>query len=201
MKKDPLKDCWLQTYRGLRFRPFAAALEQIGIEDIAHGLAGTFRFAGQSARYTVAQHCVLVSQHLEQQHALWGLLHDAAEAWLPDVPAPIKRYLFFHLPDGREVSFDALEESILRVVAERFELPWPMPAEVIEADRRMLATERLALFRDELPWPGLAGIEPYANVNRLGLDWEPAIAKGAFLDEFEIIVEMLASESAHQSDA
>lgn len=72
--------------------------EQIRLEAIAHGLAHTCRFAGQTFRfYSVAEHAVHVS-HLvcaleRPELALVALHHDDAEAFLGDVTRPLKAVL------------------------------------------------------------------------------------------------------------
>ena len=76
---------------------------------------------------------MLVADLLPLKYQLWGLLHDAAEAYLPDVPRPVKPFM---------PGFDAIERRILECVAERFTLEWPMPKEVKRADNIALATER-----------------------------------------------------------
>lgn len=78
-------------------------------EDVVAGLSNACRFAGQSRRfYSVAEHSVLVADLLrwsgEDIDVQWaGLMHDAAEAFLGDVTAPLK-YVMRHLEsaDGSE---------------------------------------------------------------------------------------------------
>ena len=100
----------MATFTGKRVNPLDLKPEDIDIRDIAHGLANICRFNGQCSRfYSVAEHSVLVSKIAEQRlvngspflpHidsdnflivAKYGLLHDAAEAYLGDVIRPIKK--------------------------------------------------------------------------------------------------------------
>lgn len=71
----------------------------ICIEDIAHALANTCRFGGHCRTfYSVAEHAVVVSRRLEQKMdsrilSFAGLHHDDAEAYLGDIPRPMKGLL------------------------------------------------------------------------------------------------------------
>lgn len=70
----------------------------ICIEDIAHHLSTQTRYNGAIKRfYSVAEHCCLVHDLLlsrdsvhDQSLRLPALMHDAAEAYLGDVVAPLK---------------------------------------------------------------------------------------------------------------
>lgn len=109
----------------------------IKIEDIAHALAHTCRFSGHTKKfYSVADHSLRVSKLCYQlggrQLAYVGLLHDATEAYLTDMPSPIKRYL----PD-----YQKLEANLWRAIATRFGLPETLPDEVHYADKVLLVTE------------------------------------------------------------
>jgi len=120
--------------------------EQIDIYDIAHALAQLNRFNGHLERpYNVAQHCCLVSDMLPH-HPLEGLLHDAAEAYTGDFPTPVKRLI----PELYE-----LEATIMKAVAIKFDLTWPLPPCVEVADKEMLKRE-FPLFEapthDLIPW-------------------------------------------------
>mgnify|MGYP005850916999 FL=1 len=124
---------WIQTYTGRMFWPMRPRVEDLDIRDIAHSLAMQCRFNGHCrVFYSVAEHCVRVSRILPQELAAWGLLHDAAEAYMSDLPRPVKQ----SLPE-----FAAAEERLLQVVADRFGLAWPIPQAVWQADDALLATE------------------------------------------------------------
>jgi 5'-deoxynucleotidase YfbR-like HD superfamily hydrolase len=136
----------MQTYSGRVVDLSRFSEEDIHIEDIAHALSQIVRFTGHITKpYTVAQHSVLVSRLCPEEHALWGLLHDASEAYLGDVSTPLKSLL----PEYREI-----EGRVQREIAGRFGLPWPMPASVKDADRRALMQEKRGLFSKQIEWPG-----------------------------------------------
>ena len=125
-------DGFIGTFSGLRFWPLNPNPEKILIEDVAHSLAHQCRFGGHSSKfYSVAEHCVHVSQLCLPEHALWGLLHDASEAYLVDLPRPLKL-----LPEF--APYREAECRLQRAVAVRFGLPPDQPASVTEADDTML---------------------------------------------------------------
>lgn len=111
----------------------------ITLTDIAAALSKLCRFGGHCLQfYSVAEHCVLttrlLAENLQNRKDLlaWALLHDASEAFVVDIPRPVKR----QLPE-----YQRLEEAIQRAIAERFNLPWPIPDEVHQADNDMLVME------------------------------------------------------------
>lgn len=165
---------WIQTYTGRQFHFLEPQAEDIDVRDIAHALANACRYAGHCDRfYSVAEHSVLVSRHVPREHALFGLLHDAAEAYLPDIPSPMKEYL----PQYRD-----MEDRIFAAIAEAFGLPLGTPAEVKNIDFRMLLDERAALMKEPpAPWvcDGLAPVG--AEIN----GWTPGYAKAQFLLRFK----------------
>lgn len=141
---------WMQTFTGRRFYPITPASEDVDPVDIAHALSLLCRYGGHVDRfYSVAEHCVLMSQWIEdnatpgdperaRRLALWALLHDATEAYVVDVPRPLKRNL---------VGYREIEGGVMIAIALRFNLPGVvMPREVHDADDRILLTERNALM-------------------------------------------------------
>ncbi len=151
---------WYTTASGIAFLPLAPRMEDIRIEDIAHALAATNRFNGHArVPYSVAQHSVLVSRALRdgggtRQDQLHGLLHDAAEAYLCDVPRPLKRR-------PEMAAYREAEARLQAMIYARFGLPPEEPASLKLVDRRMLRTEQRDLMPPS-PLPDARPEEPYA---------------------------------------
>ncbi len=128
------KGDWMQTYTGKQFWPLDPRPEEVFIADIAHALANVCRFGGHCMQfYSVAQHSIIVSEIVPSKHALWGLLHDAAEAYLGDVIRPIKSEM---------VEYKKAEHVVLDAILQRVGLSYPEPKEVKTADVVALATEQ-----------------------------------------------------------
>ena len=170
---------WLQTYTGKAFVPLAPDADLIDIRDIAIALSREARYNGHtrtSEPYSVAQHCVLISRVLPKPLKLTGLLHDAAEAYCKDLTWSVKAAL----PE-----YKAIEIPIEKVIADRFELPFPYPPEIKEADNRMLATEKRDLMGLE-PKPWRDGIpQPY---NMRIIAWAHREARFQFLETWNRLV-------------
>lgn len=126
---------WIQTHSGRRFNPIKPNPDAIVIQDIAHALSMQCRFSGHCREfYSVAQHSVLVSHICDHKDALWGLMHDATEAYLVDVPRPLKR-------SGKLQGYIEIEAVMQEAVCRRFALPFQEPPSVKTADTQLLATE------------------------------------------------------------
>lgn len=84
---------YIETVSGLKFPFLNPKDEDINIHDIAFSLSNQCRFNGHVQYYSVAEHCIMVSSMLPPDKQLAGLMHDAAEAYLSDIPSPVKAYL------------------------------------------------------------------------------------------------------------
>jgi hypothetical protein len=161
---------WIMTASGRPFWPLEPRVEDVSIDDIAHHLSHLCRFTGAVRRfYSVAQHSVLVCEELavaagdrERRRAgLYGLLHDASEAYLVDVPRPLKHAADF-------VVYREAESRLQSVIYRAFGLdPDGEPEDLKTIDRRLLRTEQ----RDLMPPPAL--LERRDDVEPLPYTIEP----------------------------
>ena len=184
---------YLQTVAGRWVNPFDPDPDQIELADIARALANQCRFGGHCRTfYSVAQHCVVVSELIEEEgggteDALAALMHDAPEAYLGDLPHPIK----YRSQLG--AAFREAEKPLERVIRRRFSITGS-PAAIKRIDRALLATERRAFSTETWHWPELSGVEP------LDLElhaWSPDEAADAFVRRFEALD--ARRRSAHSS--
>jgi len=173
--KTPVRgEAWILSYSGRHVELRNPDPEEIRISDIARGLSRECRFAGQCREfYSVAQHSVLASGLVPQEFALEALLHDAAEAFIKDIPSPLKKLL----PE-----YSRIEEILERVIRRKFGLPEKMSSPVRQADRILLATEKRDLMpHDPCEWTILKGIAPLSE--RI-VPWLPEVAMERFLQRF-----------------
>jgi hypothetical protein len=171
---------YLQTVSGRRVNPLDPELEQLDIEDIARALGNLCRFGGHCRTfYSVAQHSVIVSQLVEErggdaEDVFAALMHDAAEAYLGDMPHPLKHR------SALGAAFKEAEKHLEAAIRERFAIKPDVP-EIKRADRALLATERRAFSAERWHWPELDGVEPL----ELDLEgWPPAEATKSFLARY-----------------
>jgi 5'-deoxynucleotidase YfbR-like HD superfamily hydrolase len=174
---------FIQTLSGRRVNPLDAAPEDIDPADIARALSNLCRFGGHSkAFYSVAQHSVIVCDLLEQRGAtpdelMAALLHDAAEAYLGDLPHPLKHR------SELGAAFRVAEKRLEAVIADRFALP-DAAARIKPLDKALLATERRTFSEVTWHWPELDGAE------ELDLEieaWDSARALREFTGRYERI--------------
>lgn len=173
---------WIQTFSRKKFWPLNPRVEDIDIEDIAHGLSGEGRFTNQTTEtYSVAQHSCMVSWLL----AAWGqvplvqfqgLMHDSDEAYVPDLARPVK-----HQP--RMAVYRTAGKRILRAVFRKYGLPLEELPIVKEADEYMLSLEAQQLFNGG-PLPGWWRKLKMVKSDIKLVPWSRAKARRKFLDEF-----------------
>lgn len=165
---------WIQTYSGRRFNPTNPNPKAIVIQDIAHALSMQCRFSGHCREfYSVAQHSVFVSYICNHEDSFWGLMHDASEAYLVDVPRPLKR-------SGKFQAYLDFEDKMQKAICERFGLSEEEPESVKRADKILLATEARDLMSPlHHDWRQPVQPLPFTIVS-----WSPEKAKEEFLQRF-----------------
>jgi len=163
---------FILTHTGKQFWMFDPLERDIDIVDIAHSLSQQCRFAGHTrVFYSVAQHCCEMFLHADRDHQAEALLHDAAEAYITDIPRPLKRQL----------KLNDIERRIEWCICSRFGVHWPWSEELHALDNRMLATESRDLMADQV----LKGVEPFGRVIQ---PLPPRCAEELFLSRFSSLV-------------
>ncbi|PWE56809.1 hypothetical protein DEM27_08305 [Metarhizobium album] len=173
---------WMQTYTGRQFWPLDPRSEEVVIDDIAHSLSLQCRYAGHCRRfYSVAEHSVLLARWLRGKYgamtALYGLLHDASEAYLVDVPRPVKPSL---------TGYKEVEAKVQAAVFQRFGLPADLPDTVHDADNRIIGDELVNL--QPMEWHA-------RHSDKLGVPimlWSPAEAEEEFMWTFRALMDQTA---------
>lgn len=163
---------WIQTYSGIPFYPLDPREEEIAIIDIAHSLSMQCRYAGHCLEYySVAEHCCLIHDAIEPEHKKQALMHDASEAYLVDLPRPVKN----DMPQ-----YKGIETKLEAVIFKKFGIPYPFHPRVKDFDTMILVAEKDQNMVQGLEW----------NTNSLpALDvtlkfWSPKEAKFEFLSRF-----------------
>ena len=199
------EDNYIHTASGRKFWPLDPRADEIFIEDIAHHLANECRFGGATCfHYSVAQHSLHVSYLAEnlmadawrnlkltpinrviytRAVALWGLLHDAPEAYLKDIPRPIK-----HAPGFGELYLRA-ERTLMAEVITRFDLLSTEPHAVKVADVILCNTEQRDLLSASIAH------RVAETLPEMIRPMEPAAAEKLFLHRFHALTK--AREAEH----
>lgn len=169
---QPDRGNFLTTFMDHRFYPFDPRPEEMCIEDIAHSLAFKCRFNGFTPKfYSVAEHSVILSNIVSEPVRRAALMHDGSEAYIPDIPRPLKVMM-------QEII--ALEQPILDVVFEKFGLEPGLPEEVHEMDTIMPAMEAVRMWDPAPTWCQYYGELPIIKL----YNWSPEEAEYRFLRRF-----------------
>jgi hypothetical protein len=123
----------------------------------------------------VAEHCVRVSQIVPPEYRLAALLHDAAEAYVVDLPRPIKNQ-----PELAE--YRRIEERVHEAIREAFGIAIPLDDPVIRhADEVLLATEARDLMDGQRAGAWSLRAEPLPTTIQ---PWDHVRARVVFLGLF-----------------
>ena len=165
---------FMETFSGGIYYPASPHASEVRLIDIAHHLSMICRYTGACNHfYSVAEHSIHVSYCVPPEHALAGLLHDAAEAYVTDMGRPLKKApLMF--------GYRTYEQRNHCAIMERFGLPINLPDCVHYADNAVLLAERAALmYPTGRHWP-----IPAVAADIVIHEWTPEQSEKAFLDRF-----------------
>jgi hypothetical protein len=168
MNDDPV----IRTFSGKWVNVFKPTLDMFCIEDIAHALSMQCRFSGHLPyHYSVAQHSIFCARHanargLDKKEQLTALMHDSSEAYLVDIPRPIKKMM----PE-----YKVIENNLMIFLATKFKFNYPLSEDIHSIDEIMRSIEwnDIMVKRDD--------IEPF---NQLPIYSQP-YAEQLFLDVYK----------------
>jgi hypothetical protein len=206
-----------QTVSGGFIEPCSPDPVDIHITDIAHCLALANRWAGNTQYiggstkfgmapgdpffYSVAQHSCLVHDIVVRRFgftpSFYALMHDTSEAYLMDVPRPIKPEL---------TNYYEIEARLMKVILAKYGVPFDddIKKMVVEIDNAMIFWERDAIvgqpvapYGNESQHPGGSMFDEVPNF----CSWSPKRAKAEFLMRFQYQNEMPVLVSPNALDA
>lgn len=160
----------LETVSGRKINVTNPDPSTIEITDIAWALSRMPRFSGHSIPYipySVAQHCIQVMKELAPHGPkiqIYGLLHDAAEAYMNDLPSPVK-----HIPEIHAV-ISKLEDKLMLTIYQALGIEPPTDEE-----------EQIVKIADKHQ----QAIEAYNFMHSRGQDWNLPKVTFKKLQEFE----------------
>lgn len=137
----------IRTFTGKYVNIFEPKPEMFCIEDIAHALSMQPRFGGHlRAFYSVAEHSINAANYRDAVYSrklsFDLLMHDCSEAYLLDIPSPIKAHLS---------NYVEIEDKLMRILADKFSFEYPLTQAVKDIDRIMLQVEWNELAISSVP--------------------------------------------------
>lgn len=166
---------WMTTVSGKRIDFRFPHHSDLVIRDIAHSLGMKCRYNGHSTMfYSVAEHCVHVAEYIEMYggdaEAYHALLHDADEAYLPDLPRGLKNLIPGYLE---------IEARFRQEIAFAFSTRSTVSALIKDVDTRIVVNEKAVLFPPNRTPADPVYAEPLENIEIIG--WTPREARDRFL--------------------
>ena len=140
---------YFKTYTGKKIFPAHLEDMDVDIVDIAHALSNVNRYNGHlKFPYNVANHSLLVTKFVRQElhysnpwtldkyhkpYLLSALLHDASEAYLPDIASPWKEVY----PE----TFKVFDEKLIQIIFKHFGLTYPYSKIIKQVDKDIRGSE------------------------------------------------------------
>lgn len=179
------KDVYLTTGKNI-IHPFAPRMEELDINEIAHALSMNCRYNGHCNKfYSVASHSIAVVKELQRKGysseiQLIGLLHDASEAYICDIPRPLKPFL---------TNYHIIEKNLQDLIYLKFTggIPCDIDRSIINKVDIDIYYRECELFVDNPFWLDEEGYELDKDVINPEAD-EPQTAEEKFLEQYNRLV-------------
>lgn len=116
------QEVYVATWSGKQYHFLKPSPDEITLSDISKALSQINRYGGHTNYpYSVGHHSILIANKLAEDGyssviRLYGLMHDFSEAYLTDIPTPIKH----QLPD-----YQIMEELCMETIYKHFGIPQP----------------------------------------------------------------------------
>jgi hypothetical protein len=171
---------YIGTYTNKKYHFLNPSVEEICIEDISRALSMSCRYSGHVNRfYSVAEHSVIIANLVyaktkSKQEAFSALLHDASEAYLTDIPRPIKPHL---------TNYGELEALAEKVIQKKFNVPG-MSKFTKYLDTHICGAEAKFLFQTVPDWAN-----DYDHIEIKIMNYLPKEANEDFMEAFDFFSE------------
>lgn len=151
---------WIETVSGKRFDYMNVRPEDICLKDIAISLSNQCRFLGHTGQfYSVLEHSLWVHHHarklgLPSTVKKAALLHDAQEAYVGDIPSPLKMWM--RTQRGGD-AYDRMETLIQSTIFTKYigvsiEMIPATLVRVNQIDKCMLLAEKRDILQNTTDW-------------------------------------------------
>ncbi len=171
----------IETNSGILFDLASPNINDIFIDDIAYSLAKVVRFNGHlNCFYSTATHCCVLTDWVLTQSwgsdakALLMLLHHGVDVYISDIPFGVRNVV----PEIKP-----LKECIERAVAQRFNIEWPWPQWLLNANLSLILQEqkKFTCLSDEYI-ASVSSLKPF-NLNIPEWHWQTAAQE--YLQRFD----------------
>jgi len=165
------------TFTGRQVDPFNLQPDDVNIVDIAHSLSQQNRYGGHTWKpYSVGIHCTTMEFSISNFYkdnamSLDALMHDASEAYITDIPKPIKE---------RIPMIDEIEANILNVIYQKYGIKHFLEVQQFDQDVVFTEIETLKM------------LNPLDDRNPKGmliLDVKPSTIRQKFLNRFNLLTD------------
>lgn len=173
---------FIETFTNKQYEFLNPQVDQVCIEDISQALSMICRYSGHvKSFYSVAEHSCIVSDKVfaltgDYQLAFDALLHDASEAYLTDIPRPIKPHL------NNYFDIEVLSESCIQKALGCN----PMNDLIKRIDTNIVRDEAEQLFVSVPSWAS-----DYELVNITVESMPPEKANSEFMNRYNVLKDAL----------